>query len=87
MNRLSFEGQALAPYRSATDDLTAWAPFTAVVPRFRVFRTLYVAPAFSFAWASRSTIVRIAGSEQATFGRPASRLALLFELSWPGEMP
>lgn len=87
MNRLSFEGRALAPYRSATDDLTAWAPFVAIAPRFRTFRSLYLAPAFSFAWASPSTTIRIAGSEAATFGRPASRIALLLELSWPGGMP
>ncbi len=78
-----FEGSALSPYRGSKESRTAWAPFVAATTRFRLARSVYVFSELAAAVAFPATVVRVAGAEVTTWGRPLGTAAIGVELTWP----
>jgi hypothetical protein len=83
LDKLRFEGHATSPYLGATDNRTTWSPFLGVAPRFRLTPSIHVVTELVLALASPSTIVRVAGQEVTSFGRPFGTAALALELTLP----
>ena len=83
LDKLRFEGHPTLPYLGATDNRTTFSPFLGLTPRFRVTSSVYVVTELVVALASPTTVVRIAGQDVTSFGRPLGTAALGLELTLP----
>jgi hypothetical protein len=87
LDKLRFEGRPTPPYVGATETRTTWSAFIGAAPHFRLAPSLSVITELVVGVASPTTVVRIAGREATTWGRPQGSAALGLELTWPGGEP
>jgi hypothetical protein len=83
LDKLRFEGHPTSPYLGASENRTAWSAFAGIAPRFRVTSSVHIVTELVVALANPTTVVRIAGREVTSFGRPLGTAALGLELTLP----
>jgi hypothetical protein len=82
LDLLRFEGDAAAPYSSATETRHSLSPFLGGALRLRLAPNLHVLGELAAALAMPKTTVRSAGDEVGDFGRPLATVAMGMELTW-----
>jgi hypothetical protein len=82
LDLLRFEGDAAAPYTSATETHRSLSPFLGGALRLRLAPNLHVLGELAAALSMPKTTVRSAGEEVGDFGRPLASAAIAMELTW-----
>jgi hypothetical protein len=79
---LSTDGSTRAPFRSVRQRSLAWGPWASVGLDFELARRLSVLAQGDVTLLFPETVIRSAGREVATFGRPLASASLGLELTW-----
>lgn len=79
---LSTDGSARAPFRSVRERSLAWGPWASLGLEVTLARRLALVAAGDVTFLLPKTVIRSAGREVATFGRPLAGAAAGLELVW-----
>lgn len=79
---LTADGSAAPPYLGVSEHATAWGPWASAGFRFEVVSRLSAVVAGDATLLLPRTVIRSAGHEVATFGRPLLSLSAGAEVSW-----
>ena len=80
--RVALEGSASTPYTGASDDLLAVAPWLGARGRLALGPSFALVAGGDVAFAFPRVVIRSAGREVATWGRPLGTVSMAGELRW-----